>query len=101
MLSPPLTRAAAAASNGPSEEVALQAVSRLQMRERTWGLVAFESLGANRVEYAIRLNSSTVPHPNRLGDPAEYAQLVEAIVTNPMLNGETIRLDGAIRMAPR
>ena len=42
-----------------------------------------------------------VPHPNRLGDPAEYAQLVEAIVTNPMLNGETIRLDGAIRMAPR
>ncbi len=42
-----------------------------------------------------------VPHPSRLGDPSEYAQLVEAIVTNPMLNGETIRLDGAIRMAPR
>lgn len=42
-----------------------------------------------------------VPFPSRLGDPDEYAQLVEAIVTNPMLNGETIRLDGAIRMAPR
>ena len=42
-----------------------------------------------------------VPHPARLGDPAEYAQLVQAIVENPMLNGETIRLDGAIRMAPR
>lgn len=42
-----------------------------------------------------------VPHPSRLGDPDEYAQLVESIVTNPMLNGETIRLDGAIRMAPR
>ena len=42
-----------------------------------------------------------VPHPSRLGDPSEYAQLVEAIVTNPMLNGETIRLDGAIRMGPR
>ncbi|GAW41147.1 3-oxoacyl-[acyl-carrier-protein] reductase FabG [Brevundimonas sp. SH203] len=42
-----------------------------------------------------------VPFPARLGDPDEYAQLVEAIVTNPMLNGETIRLDGAIRMAPR
>ncbi len=42
-----------------------------------------------------------VPHPNRLGDPSEYAQLVEAIVTNPMINGDTIRLDGAIRMAPR
>ena len=43
----------------------------------------------------------SVPHPARLGKPAEYAQLVEAIVANPMLNGETIRLDGAIRMAPK
>ncbi|MFC9614266.1 3-hydroxyacyl-CoA dehydrogenase [Streptomyces sp. NPDC056938] len=42
-----------------------------------------------------------VPHPARLGQPAEYARLVEAIVTNPMLNGESIRLDGAIRMAPK
>jgi NAD(P)-dependent dehydrogenase (short-subunit alcohol dehydrogenase family) len=42
-----------------------------------------------------------VPHPSRLGNPAEYGMLVEAIVTNPMLNGETIRLDGAIRMASR
>ena len=42
-----------------------------------------------------------VPHPSRLGNPEEYAALVEHIVRNPMLNGETIRLDGAIRMAPR
>lgn len=42
-----------------------------------------------------------VPHPSRLGKPAEYAQLVASIIANPMLNGETIRLDGAIRMAPR
>ena len=42
-----------------------------------------------------------VPHPSRLGEPAEYAQLVQSIVENPMLNGETIRLDGAIRMGPR
>jgi NAD(P)-dependent dehydrogenase (short-subunit alcohol dehydrogenase family) len=42
-----------------------------------------------------------VPHPSRLGRPEEYAALVETIVTNPMLNGEVIRLDGAIRMAPR
>jgi len=42
-----------------------------------------------------------VPFPSRLGTPDEYAKLVEAIVTNPMLNGETIRLDGAIRMAPK
>lgn len=42
-----------------------------------------------------------VPHPSRLGRPEEYAQLAAAIVANPMLNGEVIRLDGAIRMAPR
>ncbi|MFN4136774.1 MAG: SDR family NAD(P)-dependent oxidoreductase [Novosphingobium sp.] len=42
-----------------------------------------------------------VPHPSRLGRPEEYAMLVESIVRNPMLNGEVIRLDGAIRMAPR
>lgn len=42
-----------------------------------------------------------VPHPSRLGKPEEYAQMVHAIVANPMLNGEVIRLDGAIRMAPR
>jgi NAD(P)-dependent dehydrogenase (short-subunit alcohol dehydrogenase family) len=44
---------------------------------------------------------SQVPHPARLGRPVEYAQLAVQIVENPMLNGETIRLDGAIRMAPR
>jgi NAD(P)-dependent dehydrogenase (short-subunit alcohol dehydrogenase family) len=42
-----------------------------------------------------------VPHPARLGKPAEFADLALAIIHNPMLNGETIRLDGAIRMAPR
>lgn len=42
-----------------------------------------------------------VPHPSRLGKPEEYAQLVQSIIANPMLNGEVIRLDGAIRMAPR
>jgi NAD(P)-dependent dehydrogenase (short-subunit alcohol dehydrogenase family) len=42
-----------------------------------------------------------VPHPARLGRPSEYAQLVETLVTNPLLNGEVIRLDGALRMPPR
>jgi NAD(P)-dependent dehydrogenase (short-subunit alcohol dehydrogenase family) len=42
-----------------------------------------------------------VPHPARLGSPPEFAALVAHIVANPMLNGEVIRLDGAIRMAPR
>jgi NAD(P)-dependent dehydrogenase (short-subunit alcohol dehydrogenase family) len=50
---------------------------------------ARESLGA------------AVPYPARLGDPAEYAALVEHIVLNTMINGETIRLDGALRMGPR
>jgi NAD(P)-dependent dehydrogenase (short-subunit alcohol dehydrogenase family) len=42
-----------------------------------------------------------VPHPHRLGHPGEYAELAAHIVANPMLNGEVIRLDGALRMPPR
>ncbi|MFN2525769.1 MAG: 3-hydroxyacyl-CoA dehydrogenase [Actinomycetota bacterium] len=42
-----------------------------------------------------------IPHPNRLGRPAEFGALVAHIVENPVLNGETIRLDGALRMPPR
>jgi 3-hydroxyacyl-CoA dehydrogenase / 3-hydroxy-2-methylbutyryl-CoA dehydrogenase len=42
-----------------------------------------------------------VPFPRRLGTPAEYAQLAMQVVENPMLNGETIRLDGALRMPPK
>jgi NAD(P)-dependent dehydrogenase (short-subunit alcohol dehydrogenase family) len=52
-------------------------------------------------EEARRSLAAQVPHPVRLGDPKEYAALAVHIVENPMLNGETIRLDGAIRMAPR
>ena len=44
---------------------------------------------------------ASVPHPARLGHPSEYAMTALHILENPMLNGETIRLDGAIRMAPR
>ena len=44
---------------------------------------------------------AAVPFPSRLGYPDEFARLVLAILANPMLNGETIRLDGALRMAPR
>jgi NAD(P)-dependent dehydrogenase (short-subunit alcohol dehydrogenase family) len=45
--------------------------------------------------------AKTVPHPSRLGQPDEYARTAMHIIDNGMLNGETIRLDGAIRMAPR
>ena len=43
----------------------------------------------------------SVPFPSRLGKPAEFAHLVQSIIENPMVNGETIRLDGALRMAPK
>ncbi|MFC4711395.1 3-hydroxyacyl-CoA dehydrogenase [Planococcus dechangensis] len=52
-------------------------------------------------ESAIESLSATVPFPARLGKPSEYAKLVESIVENPLLNGEVIRLDGAIRMQPK
>jgi NAD(P)-dependent dehydrogenase (short-subunit alcohol dehydrogenase family) len=56
---------------------------------------------ASLPEDARKSLGAQVPHPSRLGKPSEYAQLALSIVHNPMLNGETIRLDGAIRMAPK
>ena len=50
---------------------------------------------------ATAVLEAQVPHPSRLGNPDEYANLVRHIVDNPMLNGEVIRLDGALRMPPR
>ena len=52
-------------------------------------------------ELAREALGAGVPHPARLGLPSEYADLAAAIITNPMLNGETIRLDGALRMQPK
>ena len=57
----------------------------------------FESLPQESIDSL----SASVPFPNRLGSPSEYAMMVKHIIDNPMLNAETIRLDGAIRMAPR
>ena len=45
--------------------------------------------------------ADAIPHPHRLGRPAEFAALVRHVIENPMLNGETIRIDGALRMPPR
>jgi NAD(P)-dependent dehydrogenase (short-subunit alcohol dehydrogenase family) len=56
---------------------------------------------ASLPEEAKNSLGAQVPHPSRLGRPAEYGQLAVHIVENAMLNGEVIRLDGAIRMAPR
>lgn len=56
---------------------------------------------ASLPEAAKESLAAQVPHPRRLGDPDEFGALIEHVVANPMLNGEVIRLDGAIRMAPR
>jgi NAD(P)-dependent dehydrogenase (short-subunit alcohol dehydrogenase family) len=52
-------------------------------------------------EEAMKQLASTVPFPARLGDPAEYASLALHMIQNRMMNGEVVRLDGALRMAPR
>jgi NAD(P)-dependent dehydrogenase (short-subunit alcohol dehydrogenase family) len=64
------------------------------------GLFDTPLLAALPEEARVKLGAG-VPFPQRLGQPAEYAQLVCQIVENRMLNGETIRLDGALRMPPR
>jgi len=77
-------------------------LARLKIRVMTIapGLFATPLLGGLS-EDQIKSIGGQVPHPSRLGQPEEYAALAAHIVENPMLNGETIRLDGAIRMAPR
>jgi NAD(P)-dependent dehydrogenase (short-subunit alcohol dehydrogenase family) len=64
------------------------------------GMFETPMLGGLPEEVRTALEAN-VPHPSRLGDPTEYASLAMEVVRNPMLNGETIRLDGALRMAPR
>ena len=64
------------------------------------GLFDTPLLGRLREDIRDALGKS-VPHPSRLGSATEYGALAVHIIENPMLNGETIRLDGAIRMAPR
>lgn len=64
------------------------------------GLVETPLFGGLPEQARASLEALTL-FPNRLGRPEEYAKLVESIVTNPLLNGEVIRLDGAIRMQPK
>ena len=64
------------------------------------GLFDTQLLAALPEEARQRLGE-TVPFPHRLGRPPEFAQLACSIVENEMLNGEVIRLDGALRMAPK
>lgn len=55
---------------------------------------------AGMSEDVVRTLSADVPFPKRLGRPEEFAHMVQTIIENPMLNGEVIRLDGALRMQP-
>ena len=74
-------------------------LAKFQIRVNTVcpGLFDTPLLAALPEKARIALGQS-VPHPSRLGNPAEYAALVEHIFHNPMFNAETLRLDGALRM---
>jgi len=82
--------------------VAARDLAGKQIRVCTIAPGTFDTPLLNRLSDDVRDSlAATVPHPSRLGQPDEYAKLALSIIDNGMLNGETIRLDGAIRMAPR
>jgi NAD(P)-dependent dehydrogenase (short-subunit alcohol dehydrogenase family) len=82
--------------------VAARDLASWQIRVNTIapGIMDTPMLGRLRADIREGL-AATVPHPKRLGDPDDYARLAVEMIENPYLNGQTIRLDGAIRMAPR
>ena len=62
----------------------------------------FDTPMLSRLRQDIREGlAAAVPYPKRLGDPADYGHLAVSLLENPYINGETVRLDGAIRMPPR
>lgn len=82
--------------------VAARDLASRQIRVNTIapGIMDTPMLGRLREDIREGLAAS-VPHPKRLGDPDDYARLALEMLENPYLNGQTVRLDGAIRMAPR
>ncbi|MGH8442642.1 MAG: SDR family NAD(P)-dependent oxidoreductase, partial [Nevskiaceae bacterium] len=81
---------------------AARELARFGIRVVTIAPGLFETpMAAGLTPEVIEALGKSVPFPSRFGRPAEYAQLVQSIIENPMLNGETIRLDGALRMAPK
>jgi NAD(P)-dependent dehydrogenase (short-subunit alcohol dehydrogenase family) len=98
-------QAAYSASKGGVVGLTLPAardLSRQAIRVCTIAPGTFDTpLLAGLPEAAREALGKQVPHPSRLGDPAEFGALAVHIAENPMLNGETIRLDGALRMPPK
>jgi NAD(P)-dependent dehydrogenase (short-subunit alcohol dehydrogenase family) len=93
--------ASKAAIHGITLVAARDLASRL-IRVNTIAPGVFDTPMLGRLRADIRAGlEAAVPHPSRLGNPDDYARLAVAMLENPYLNGETIRLDGAIRMAPR
>ena len=82
--------------------VAARDLAGKQIRVCTIAPGTFDTPLLNRLSDDVLASlAASVPHPSRLGEPDEYAKLAMSIIDNGLLNGETIRLDGAIRMPPR
>lgn len=82
--------------------VAARDLASHQIRVCTIAPGTFDTPILQRVKPEVREGlANAIPHPRRLGRPEEFAMLAQQIIENPMLNGETIRIDGAIRMPPR
>jgi NAD(P)-dependent dehydrogenase (short-subunit alcohol dehydrogenase family) len=100
-----LGQAAYAASKGGVRSLTLPAArefAQFGIRVMTIAPGLFETPLLGELPEAARQGlAASIPFPARLGQPEEYARLVLAIIGNPYLNGETIRLDGALRMQPR
>jgi NAD(P)-dependent dehydrogenase (short-subunit alcohol dehydrogenase family) len=82
--------------------VAARDLAKCQIRVNTIAPGVFDTPILARLGPEVKAGlASAVPHPHRLGRADEFAMLAEQVIDNPMLNGETIRLDGALRMPPR